>query len=95
MGEPLATLPPSVPRVAHGQAGKAVRKAGQLGPVSNQRGERVGQGDCRTNGQVVGVVLHAAQFGHPGGVDNLRKLLVHFGDPQAHVGATGHQLRAG
>ena len=40
----------------------------------------------------VGVLHHLPQLGRAGHVQDALVLLVLLGDPQAHIGATGHQL---
>ena len=67
----------------------------QLRAVSNQCCKRISQRDCRTDGDVVGVLLHPAQFVDLAHVDDLVKLCMLLGDPQANVGGAGDQLCIG
>ena len=63
-----------------------------MGALGHQRGKRVGQRHGRANGHVVRVVFHLTQLLHLGDVQHFAELHVHFGHPQAHIGAAGHYL---
>jgi hypothetical protein len=64
MGEPLATLPPSVPELRTGRPAKRLAKGLQkLRPVGHQRGKSVGQRHGGADGHVVRVAFDAAQLG--------------------------------
>ena len=80
--------------VAHRQAGKAVGKVAQLRPVLDQGRIGIVQRDGGAYGNVLRVLFNTAQFAGLGDVNHVVKLLVLFGDPQAHIGAARHQLRA-
>ena len=80
-------------RVAHRQAGKALGKALQLRPLRHQGGKGVRQIHRSANGDVVRVIVNLAQLFHARHVQHLGKVAVLLGNPQAHVGATGHKLR--
>ena len=64
----------------------------QLGALSNQRGKRIGQRGRSTNGQMPVMAFNLAQLVHPGHVEHLFKMHVHFVDPQPHIGAASHNL---
>ena len=62
----------------------------QLRPEPDQRGIGVDQRHCRTNDKVMWVVFNAPQLRNFGHVDDLFKLHVLLGHPQAHIGAAGN-----
>jgi hypothetical protein len=84
MGEPLATLPPSVPELRTGSV--------QPRPLRGQCRKRVGQGGGGSERDVVRVLLNLPQLGHAGHVQDACVLLVLLGHPQAHVGTACHHL---
>jgi hypothetical protein len=92
MGEPLATLPPSVPALRTGRPAKRAAKDLQLRAAAHQGGEGVRQAHGGADGGVVGRLVDAAQLGHARHVQHLGELAVLLGHPQAHVGAAGHEL---
>ena len=82
-------------RVAHGHACKARGETMQLRPVLDQRVERIRQRDRCADADLLAILRDAAQFLGAGDVQNLRVLLVLFGDPQAHVGGASGDQRVG
>ena len=70
-------------------------KALQLGAVGHQRVESVRQRDGGADGDVVRIALDPAQLGDTSDVEHLREIAVLLGDPQSHIGASGHDLRFG
>jgi hypothetical protein len=72
-----------------------VREAQKLRPVRHQRVESVRQRDGGADGDVVRIALDAAQLGDTSDVEHLREIAVLLGDPQSHIGASGHDLGFG
>ena len=78
--------------MAHRQAGKTAEKSVQLRPIRFQRGKGVVQADRGTDDGVAVLRLDRPEFSHARHVKQLRKIHVQLVDPQADIGAAGHEL---
>ena len=90
MGEPLAMLPPTRARGAHLLGAEAAQQFADVRVDGRKIGLDLGIGGAGTDGEFVAVVLDAVEIGHLADMDDARQVAQLLGDPQADIGAAGH-----